>query len=405
MTKVVFAWVPQPIGGMAVVQQMFMSSFLAFCTEDTGPGGRHVYGGYTWACAGYIPASRNLLVERFMTIEDADWLMMFDWDVTFTPAHIYALIDAADPVERPIISGCYVTYFGEDNALRPCWMHRRGDEEYVPVSAFTLGEIVPLTVVGMGFTLMHRSVFEDIKKNNNEPWPWFGHDIINDSRTGEDLTFCRRAREVGHSVWGHGGVLLGHTKAKMLTPFDMHQNPERSILNIGGQSKSIPLPEQFLGWKHVLLDIEPGPDVDIVMDARRLIECEDFGFDAVYMSHSLEHFAEEDIPALLEGVQYVLKPGGQVLIRVPDAGLVIRKLEQGVDPDDVAYMSPLGPITWSDMLHGHQKSIEAGHPSMAHKTAFTLQSLQEALVEAGFEGVAVIANEADMELVAQAHVA
>jgi hypothetical protein len=64
----------------------------------------------------------------------------------------------------------------------------------------------------------------------------------------------------------------------------------KRVLNVGGNSKSIPLPPHFSGYKHVLLDIDPKSSADIVCDARRLSELEKEEFDAVYCSHNLEHY-------------------------------------------------------------------------------------------------------------------
>jgi hypothetical protein len=45
---------------------------------------------------------------------------------------------------------------------------------------------------------------------------------------------------------------------------------ERKVLNVGGNSKEIALPPQYNGWQHVLLDIDPRGNPDIVCDARNL---------------------------------------------------------------------------------------------------------------------------------------
>ncbi len=271
----VFAWLPQPIGGMTVMQQGFFDSFFAFVSHDTN--NRRIFGGYTFCGTGYIASGRNTLCEKFLDT-DAEWMLMVDWDITFTPESVYALLDAADPIERPIISGCYVTYFGANQALRPCWMRERDGQRFVPVDEVEIGEVVECSVVGMGFTLIHRSALEAIAKQNpDEPWKWFGHDIVSGDRVGEDITFCSRATDAGLTIWGHGGVLLGHTKSKTFIVEDIASSAfnhprstprdKRRVLNVGGASKLFALPPQYAGWDHVLLDIEPGADVDVVADA------------------------------------------------------------------------------------------------------------------------------------------
>ena len=44
----------------------------------------------------------------------------------------------------------------------------------------------------------------------------------------------------------------------------------KSVLNVGGGSKSTPIPDYFAGWQHDLLDIDARGAPDIVCDAREL---------------------------------------------------------------------------------------------------------------------------------------
>lgn len=398
---VVIGWLPQPIAGTTVIQQGFFDSFFAFVSHDTNT--RKIFGGYSMVGTGYIASGRDTLCQKFLESSDAEWLLMVDWDITFSPESVYALVDAADPLERPIIAGCYVTFFGDDAVLRPCWMTEQLGQEFVPANSLDVGKVIECSSVGMGFTLIHRSVLEALEKiHADDPWHWFGHDIINESRVGEDITFCNRARKAGFSCWGHGGVLLGHTKSKTFVVSDMadpkmaHQhaaiNVDKRVLNVGGNSKGVPLPDRYAGWDHVLLDIDPRPGVDLVMDARNLRETPDLadGFDAVYCSHNLEHYHAHDIPTVLSGFSKVLRPGGSVDIRVPDMSAVFAKLAGGAELDDEAYVSPAGPILYRDMIYGYGKEIEqSGNDFFAHKTGFTKERLAKVLTDAGFENVSV----------------
>jgi hypothetical protein len=44
----------------------------------------------------------------------------------------------------------------------------------------------------------------------------------------------------------------------------------RRVLNVGGNTKDIPLPENYRGWENVLLDIDPRGKPDVLCDARSL---------------------------------------------------------------------------------------------------------------------------------------
>ncbi len=165
-------------------------------------------------------------------------------------------------------------------------------------------------------------------------------------------------------------------------------SPKR-VLNVGGNNKSIPLPPQYAGFEHLLLDIDPKGAPDICCDARKLDTLEAAQFDAIYCSHNLEHYYRHDVAAVLAGFRHVLKDGGFIQIRVPDMGEVFRRVvEGGLDIDDALYQSAAGPIMALDVIYGFQLQIErSGQEFFAHKTGFTQKSLLLALQRAGLTQV------------------
>lgn len=160
----------------------------------------------------------------------------------------------------------------------------------------------------------------------------------------------------------------------------------KRLLNVGGGSKSIPLPPEYLGFEHVLLDIDPQGAPDIVLDGRQLGELAAAQFDAIYCSHNLEHYFRHDVPKVLGGFFHVLKPGGFAQIRVPDLTELMRRVVQGkIDLEETLYVSPAGPIAPIDVIYGLGRQIEAsGVDFFAHKTGFSDQSLARAVERAGF---------------------
>ncbi len=73
----------------------------------------------------------------------------------------------------------------------------------------------------------------------------------------------------------------------------------KKVLNVGGNSKDIPIPSQYSGWQHVLLDIDPRGNPDIVCDARELMSMSKNEYDAIYCSHNLEHYYRHDVRKVL----------------------------------------------------------------------------------------------------------
>jgi hypothetical protein len=174
----------------------------------------------------------------------------------------------------------------------------------------------------------------------------------------------------------------------------------RKILNVGGNSREIPLPPQYAGWENVLLDIDPDVKPDIVCDARQLSQLPGGTYDAVYCSHNLEHYYRHDVPKVLAGFSHVLKDDGFVHIVVPDMGEVMREVvEKGKDIDDVLFISSGKKITVLDVMYGLGVEIEeSGNDFFAHKTGFTQKSLPAMLVRCGFPHV--YSGGAELEILA-----
>ena len=176
----------------------------------------------------------------------------------------------------------------------------------------------------------------------------------------------------------------------------------KKVLNVGGGSKSIALPPQYAAFEHLLLDIDPKGQPDIVCDARQLSGLPAAQFDAVYCSHNLEHYYRHDVPRVLAGILHVMKDGGFVQIRVPDLTELMRvTVSQGLDVDDVLYTSPAGPVMVLDVLYGHSPTIErSGEEFFAHKTGFTQKSLSNAVARAGFSSMFCMTGNLEINLIA-----
>lgn len=170
------------------------------------------------------------------------------------------------------------------------------------------------------------------------------------------------------------------------------------VLNVGGNSKDIPLPPVYQGWEHVLLDIDEATRPDVLCDARELDRLPAATFDSIYCSHNLEHYYRHDAIRVLAGFRHVLKDDGFLHIRVPDMSEVFRAMrERGLDIDDILYQSQAGPISVHDVIYGFGAQIErSGNDFFAHKAGYTEKSLRALLEEHGFP--VVIAHRAELEI-------
>jgi hypothetical protein len=172
------------------------------------------------------------------------------------------------------------------------------------------------------------------------------------------------------------------------------------VLNVGGNSKSIPLPKIYDGWEHHLLDIDPVGKPDICCDAVELKNKTEYfnTYDSVYCSHNLEHFYRHKVKDVLIGFYKVLKEDGFIRIHVPHILNVMRRVIcYNMDLSDTLYEVSAGPITAHDVMYGWGKQIESsGVDFFAHKCAFTPKMLGNAITQAGFSNAYVKEN--DLEL-------
>ena len=166
----------------------------------------------------FVDDNRNSLVRQFLKTP-AEWLLSLDTDISFDAPAPYALFDSAKKNGAMIMAGIYFGFVA-DGAVRPTWWVE-GDEatgKIKTIPAIKFGEVYQLAACGMGFTLIHRSVFETFLLTPwaDSVWTWFGRDLalIGDqpAPTGEDVTFCLRAKTLGFSTFGHAGVEAKHAK-------------------------------------------------------------------------------------------------------------------------------------------------------------------------------------------------
>jgi predicted SAM-dependent methyltransferase len=166
--------------------------------------------------------------------------------------------------------------------------------------------------------------------------------------------------------------------------------PPKIVLNVGCGYPGHGLHPAFRGeeWRELRLDIDASVDPDIVCSMVDMRPIASGSIDAIWSSHNLEHLHRHEVPVALGEFLRVLRPGGQLLLTLPDLQKVA-ELAAADALEDEAYRSPSGPISPLDMMYGHTASIAHGNLHMAHKTGFTARTLQQLLTAAGFAEITV----------------
>ena len=161
---------------------------------------------------------------------------------------------------------------------------------------------------------------------------------------------------------------------------------ELVVLHVGcGPAGGTGLHPAFSGpnWREVRLDIDPAVAPDIVGSLTDLSMIADAEVDAVWSSHNLEHLEAHDVPRALREFHRVLRPGGLLLVTLPDLEAVAKIVAQG-NLEDPIYTSPSGPVAPLDILFGFRPVLERGNVHYAHRTGFTPTTLARHLANAGF---------------------
>lgn len=175
----------------------------------------------------------------------------------------------------------------------------------------------------------------------------------------------------------------------------LFSSSQKKVLHVGCGSYSFSrLHETFRTeeWQEIRLDIDPDVKPDIIGSITNMKAVPNQSVDAVWSSHNLEHVYYHEVPIALAEFYRVLKPGGRVLITLPDIQKVAEYVASG-RLEETLYVSPSGPIAAVDILYGLGSAIADGKYYMAHRTGFTQETLAEKLKMAGFTSVEVHPDE------------
>jgi len=195
------------------VRGAFHDSLLAIALE--GPEPRPGVLRLEWGPN--LSTGRNLLVDDFLRKSDAPWLLMVDTDMDLPLNVLPRLIEAADPVDRPVIGAlCYTLERGvRQPTMYELTRKESGELAFARPASWPEDALVRVSATGTACLLMHRTALETVRKHSGDvAAPWFRETAVGAplSLMGEDMTFCLRAGAAGIPVHVHTGVHVGHVK-------------------------------------------------------------------------------------------------------------------------------------------------------------------------------------------------
>jgi len=205
-----------------------MMGLVAFDAELNGrfrkPGG---FLAIKYGTGGLIEA-RNQAVHEFLEDYTADWLLWLDTDMGFQPDALELLLEAADPVERPIVGGlCFAQREDDPDGMggwrtQPTptiydWITLDGQSGYAVRWDYPIDTVTQCHATGSACVLIHRSVLEKMRDAFTDGTirpAWYDR-LPNPSTKqlfSEDLSFCARAGALGFPVFVDTRVKTSHYK-------------------------------------------------------------------------------------------------------------------------------------------------------------------------------------------------
>lgn len=177
-----------------------------------------------WSSAN-VSAARNTVTERFLDLRTpdgatvGDWLLWIDSDMQWEPSAIDALMETADPSERPIVGGlCFGNAKGGMFPTIYQFAQLDGQLTTVRVRDYPRDAVVKCAATGAAFLLIHRHVLDAMRKHVfNEAFPFFQEVHLGNQPVGEDIAFCLRAAQLGFPIYVDTRAKIGHHKSSLLT--------------------------------------------------------------------------------------------------------------------------------------------------------------------------------------------
>ena len=202
-------------------------------------GDKRLQGKIAIQCSLYVENGRNELALNFLASK-GEWLWIVDTDVAFPPDTLGKLLDATHGGDRKIVAAAYWT-LGPKGTPVTSWL----DEEFKHHYSMPGSGLVELGACGLGCTLIHRQVLDDIAelpRDPMDPWVWFGRDeseVGGLQRCGEDVSFCIRARRAGHKTWGLCSLVVDHYKTVVVP------GPEPGVPPQQPEEREKPLTQEY----------------------------------------------------------------------------------------------------------------------------------------------------------------
>ena len=167
-----------------------------------------------------LPQIRNHLTTKMLDDTGADWLLWVDADAGFDPDLCDRLVEAADPLERPVMGALAFMVAKREPDQMGGWhwtpaptiydWGRDGKVGFFHRYDYPDNTIVRAAATGCHTLLIHRSVLEKLRAEHGDTWFDRVQLFAEQGVMGEDFSFCARLAKAEIPLHIHTGVKTTH---------------------------------------------------------------------------------------------------------------------------------------------------------------------------------------------------
>lgn len=177
-----------------------------------------------------IPNLARTKNGRAFLESDAEWALLLDSDMTWQPVSIIQLLKTAKQQKAKVVSG--ITFMEQTQGrITPhayeMVTYKEGEKKLMPYARLpSYTQPFTVTAVGGACLLVHRDVYEDVKRMQEGKTKFYWQQDIYlesaDDMQGEDITFSKRIGEAGYEIWYDPRAPFPHLQKPNLITVQSH---------------------------------------------------------------------------------------------------------------------------------------------------------------------------------------
>lgn len=162
-----------------------------------------------------IGRQRQQALDFWYDKTDFDWILWVDSDIVLNEEALQKVWNAADPHDRPVVTGTYFISKENEGSLMSPYpaVFNWTDDEYkiAYLHPLPVDTVIKVGSAGFGFVLMHRNAVTKMREMHGSV-PYFNETGVGEQFVSEDINFFRLMHKAAVPLYTHTGALVKHMK-------------------------------------------------------------------------------------------------------------------------------------------------------------------------------------------------